>query len=230
MLRLDDFTANVAKSGLVPPEVVDLGPGRSSIRLPADDAAVRLARRLIQERLAHHLPGPEAPLGRDPRLLPGRLSAPPPPGRRGHGQGLPGRRRPTASRSPSRCSRPARPSRKRTPCSGSAARWTSPGAVRTPTSPARSSVGNEGDVHFMVMEYIPGESLFEMVKSDAGRPAPRPRRGPAVPQADRRPRRRPPRRADPSRHQAVEHHDHARRRREAARPGPGPAPWTTRQG
>ena len=27
------------------------------------------------------------------------------------------------------------------------------------------SVGSEGDVHFMVMEYIPGESLFDMVKS-----------------------------------------------------------------
>ena len=57
MLRLDDFTANVAKSGLVPPEVVarvraELAAG------PADDAAVRLARRLIQDRLAHDLSRP----------------------------------------------------------------------------------------------------------------------------------------------------------------------------
>ena len=28
------------------------------------------------------------------------------------------------------------------------------------------AVGNEGDVYFMVMEYIPGQSLYQMVKSD----------------------------------------------------------------
>ena len=27
------------------------------------------------------------------------------------------------------------------------------------------AVGSEGGVHFMVMEYIPGESLYDMVKS-----------------------------------------------------------------
>ena len=32
------------------------------------------------------------------------------------------------------------------------------------------AVGNEGDVHFMVMEYIPGESLFDMVKSERAGP------------------------------------------------------------
>ncbi len=40
------------------------------------------------------------------------------------------------------------------------------------------AVGSEGDVHFMVMEYIPGESLYDMVKS--------PRVGPLrVPDASR---------------------------------------------
>ena len=28
------------------------------------------------------------------------------------------------------------------------------------------SFGNDGDVHFMVLEYIPGMSLYDMVKSD----------------------------------------------------------------
>ena len=32
------------------------------------------------------------------------------------------------------------------------------------------AVGSEGDVHFMVMEYIPGESLFEMVKGSRAGP------------------------------------------------------------
>ena len=86
------------------------------------------------------------------------------------------------------------------------------------------SVGNEGDVHFMVMEYIPGKSLYELVKSERAGPL-------RVPDAARLflklvdgleaahnagP--------GPSRYQALEHHDHARRRREAARHGPGPRP------
>jgi serine/threonine-protein kinase len=32
------------------------------------------------------------------------------------------------------------------------------------------SVGSDGDVHFMVMEYIPGKSLFELVKSEGAGP------------------------------------------------------------
>ena len=32
------------------------------------------------------------------------------------------------------------------------------------------SVGNDGDVHFMVMEYIPGKSLYELVKSERDGP------------------------------------------------------------
>ncbi len=49
MVRLDEFTANVVASGLVPAEVV----GHVQAQLepePADDAAVRLARRLIEGR------------------------------------------------------------------------------------------------------------------------------------------------------------------------------------
>ena len=79
-------------------------------------------------------------------------------------------RRPTASRSRSRCCRRERRSRKRTRSGGFAARWTSRSAVRTRTWPGRSSVGSEGDVHFMVMEYIPGESLYDLVKSERGGP------------------------------------------------------------
>src|ERR1700679_4271141 len=46
MLRLDEFTANVTKSGLVSPEVVDFVQAQLD-PLPVDDAAVRLARQLI---------------------------------------------------------------------------------------------------------------------------------------------------------------------------------------
>src|SRR5262249_59727471 len=34
----------------------------------------------------------------------------------------------------------------------------------------RVAVGNEGEIYFMVMEYIPGESLFDMVKAPRAGP------------------------------------------------------------
>src|SRR5271157_2590628 len=46
MVRLDDFTANLAKSGLVPPDVVTFITSQLD-PVPADDRAVRLARQLI---------------------------------------------------------------------------------------------------------------------------------------------------------------------------------------
>ena len=46
MLPLDDFTGNVAKSGLVPPDVVALIRAQLASS-PADDASLRLARQLI---------------------------------------------------------------------------------------------------------------------------------------------------------------------------------------
>jgi serine/threonine-protein kinase len=41
---------------------------------------------------------------------------------------------------------------------------------RHPNLARTLSVGNEGDVHFMVMEYIPGKSLYEHVKSERAGP------------------------------------------------------------
>ena len=53
-----------------------------------------------------------------------------------------------------------------TACSGFAARWSSRSAASIPNLARTLAVGNEGDVHFMVLEYIPGMSLFDMVKSE----------------------------------------------------------------
>ncbi len=91
---------------------------------------------------------------------------------------------------------------------------------RTRTSPARSRSATQSGVYFMVMEYIPGDSLYHIVK--IGRPAPGARRGSLLPQGARRPGRRPRGRPGPPRHQAVEPHDHPRRRRQGPRPRPGP--------
>ncbi len=54
--------------------------------------------------------------------------------------------------------------------------------VQHPNLARTLDVGHEGDIYFMVLEYIPGESLYQIVKRPAGRPAPRPRHRPALPQ------------------------------------------------
>ena len=136
MLRLEDFTANVVKSGLVPAEVAGPGPGRAAAGRgrrgggppgpPADPG-----------QAAHRLPGQEAPLGQDQRLLPGRLSPAPPPGRGRHGQGLPGRERPGRAGRHQGAPAPQGDRGRERPARDSAARWTSRGDASTPTSPAR---------------------------------------------------------------------------------------------
>ena len=200
------------------------GPGRESRPRPADDAAVRLARRLIQDERLTTFQARKLLSGQDRAASSWAVIGSSGPWAKG-GMGkvylaendrgervaikvLPPRKALEDENALLRFRREMDLSR----------RCSHPNLART------LAVGSEGDVHFMVMEYIPGESLFDMVKSAARRPAPRPRRRPAVPQADRRAGRRPPGRAGPSRHQAVERHDHPRRRRQAPRPGPGPGP------
>ena len=166
MLHLDDFVDHVATSGLVPAAELAQWPRKLDAE-PGADASIRLARHLVQQGLLTDVSGPQAPRRRHPGLLPGRIPDPPPPGRGGMGkvylavneedlsqgrhQGLAPRRRPR---------------KKRAACSGSAARWSSPSGAIIPTWPGRSPWATTGDVYFMVMEYIPGMSLFDMVKSE----------------------------------------------------------------
>ena len=84
------------------------------------------------------------------------------------------------------------------------------------------AVGSEGDVHFMVMEYIPGKSLFDLVRNEGNGPL-------RVPDAARLFLKvvdglaaGAPGGAGASRHQAVKHHDHADGRGQAAGPGACP--------
>ena len=135
MVRLDDFTGNVAKSGLVPPEVVTFVQSQLD-PLPAEDAAVRLARQLVGGGWLTAYQAPQALWRERPGVLSGGLSTPSSPGRRGHGKSLPGGRR-RSRRSRSRCFPPRKALEEETLCGAFAARWNSPSAVRIPTSPAR---------------------------------------------------------------------------------------------
>ena len=169
MLRLDDFTANVAKSGLVSPEVVAFVQSQLD-PLPADDAAVAAGATTDRRGLAHRLSGPQAPRREPPGgSFWGAIDC-----SASWAKGAWARSTwPSATiakTSRSRSFRRARPSRKKTLCKrfrremDLSQRCSHPNLART------ISVGNDGDVHFMVMEYIPGKSLYQLVKSERDGP------------------------------------------------------------
>ena len=164
MVRLDDFTANVAKSGLVPPEVVTLFQSQLD-PLPADDAAVRLARQLIGGGWLTAYQARKLLAGATRGFFLGGYRLLRPLGEGGMGKVylavgddrqnvaikvLPPRKALEEENALRRFRREMELSQ----------RCSHPNLART------LSVGNDGDVHFMVMEYIPGKSLYELVKSE----------------------------------------------------------------
>jgi len=168
MIRLDEFTGNVATSGLVAPEVMarvqaELDPE------PAADASIRLARRLIEGGWLTTYQARKLLSGATQGFFLGGYRLLRPLGEGGMGKVylavnqdrervaikvLPPRRALEEENALRRFRREMELSR----------RCSHPNLART------LSVGKEGDAHFMVMEYIPGESLYELVKSDRDGP------------------------------------------------------------
>jgi serine/threonine-protein kinase len=168
MLRLEDFAANVVKSGLVPTDVL----ARARAELPpvaAGDAAVHLARRLIQDKRLTAFQARKLLSGKTSGFFLGGYRLLRPLGEGGMGKVylaendggervavkvLPPRRALEDENALLRFRREMDLSR----------RCSHPNIART------LAVGSEGNVHFMVMEYIPGESLFDMVKGQRAGP------------------------------------------------------------
>ena len=168
MLPLDDFTANVAKSGLVSPDVVALIRAQLA-PAPADDASLRLARQLIgggwlttyqaKKLLAGATRGFFLGGYRLLRLL---------------GEGGMGKVYLAVGNDRQNVAIKVLPPRKALEEENVLQRFRRemelsqrcfhPNLVRT------LSVGNDGDVHYMVMEYIPGKSLYDLVKSERAGP------------------------------------------------------------
>jgi serine/threonine-protein kinase len=168
MLRLDDFTANAVKSGLVPPEV--LTGFQAQLELAsADDAPVRLARQLIQNGWLTSYQAKKLLAGATVGFFLGgyRLLRP-------LGEGGMGKVYLAVDNDENRVAIKVLPPRKALAEENALRRFrremdlsrrcSHPNLART------LSVGTQGDAHFMVMEYIPGESLYEMVKSDRAGP------------------------------------------------------------
>jgi serine/threonine protein kinase len=164
MLRLDDFTANAVKSGLVPSEVLTGFQAQLEFA-SAEDAAVRLARQLVQNGWLTSYQAKKLLAGATLGFFLGgyRLLRP-------LGEGGMGKVYLAVNDDEHRVAIKVLPPRKALEEENALRRFrkemdlsrrcSHPNLART------ISVGNEGDVYFMVMEYIPGQSLYQMVKSD----------------------------------------------------------------
>ncbi|HKI20847.1 MAG TPA: serine/threonine-protein kinase, partial [Isosphaeraceae bacterium] len=164
MLRLDDFTANAVKSGLVPPEILTGFQARLELA-SAEDAPVRLARQLIQNGWLTSYQAKKLLAGATLGFFLGgyRLLRP-------LGEGGMGKVFLAVDNDENRVAIKVLPPRKALEEENALRRFrremdlsqrcSHPNLART------LSAGNEGDVYFMVMEYIPGESLYDLVKSD----------------------------------------------------------------
>jgi eukaryotic-like serine/threonine-protein kinase len=168
MLRLDEFTDNVTKSGLVSPEVVAFVQSQLD-PLPADDAAVRLARQLVGGGWLTAYQARKLLSGATRGFFLGgyRLL-------RQLGEGGMGKVYLAVGDDRQNVAIKVLPPRKALAEDNALKRFrremdlsqrcSHPNLART------LSVGNDGDVHFMVMEYIPGKSLYQLVKSERDGP------------------------------------------------------------
>jgi serine/threonine-protein kinase len=168
MLGLEDFAAHIVESGLVPAEILarlrsELPPGQ-----PGSEAA-QLARRLVQDRLLTPFQARKLLNGKVKGLILGGYRLLRPLGEGGMGKVylaeddrhaqvaikvLPPRKALEDTNALARFRREMDLSR----------RCTHPNLART------LDVGLEADVHFMVLEYIPGQSLFDLVRSSGAGP------------------------------------------------------------
>jgi eukaryotic-like serine/threonine-protein kinase len=168
MLPLDDFTANVGKSGLVAPDVVALIRAQLA-PAPADDAALRLARQLIgggwlttyqaKKLLAGATRGFFLGGYRLLRLL---------------GEGGMGKVYLAVGNDRQNVAIKVLPPRKVLEEANVLPRFRREMELSQrcfhPNLARTLSVGNDGDVYYMVMEYIPGKSLYDLVKNERAGP------------------------------------------------------------
>ncbi len=164
MLPLDDFTAHVAMSGLVAPEVLARSRGQIEPE-PAGDASVGWRGCLIEGGWLTSYQAKKLLGGATRGFFLGGYRLMRPIGEGGMGKVylavndrkeqvaikvLPPRKAAEEDNALQRFRREMELSQ----------RCSHPNLART------FAVGSEGDVHFMVMEYIPGKSLFDLVKND----------------------------------------------------------------
>jgi serine/threonine-protein kinase len=168
MVRLVDFTDNVAKSGLVPPEILSEAQAQLSPD-PPDDASIRLARRLIQDGWLTSYQAKKILGGATRGFFLGGYRLQKPLGAGGMGKVFL-----AVNDHDERVAIKVLPPRKALEEENALRRFRREMDLSQrclhPNLAQTLAVGSDDDVHFMVMEYIPGESLYEMVRSTRAGP------------------------------------------------------------
>jgi serine/threonine-protein kinase len=168
MVRLQDFTENLISSGLVPPAIVSEAQAQLPPE-PADDASIRLARRLIQDGWLTPYQAKKIMAGATRGFFLGgyRLLRP-------LGAGGMGKVFLAVNDRDERVAIKVLPPRRMLEHENALKRFRREMDLSQrclhPNLAETLAVGNEGDVHFMVMEYIPGESLYDMVRNPRAGP------------------------------------------------------------
>lgn len=169
MPRLDDFLANLARSGLVPPD--DLDRVRASVpREPAADAAVRLAKSLIQLNALTPYQARKVLAGATRGFFLGGYRILRPIGEGGMGKVFLAAREGNGQRVAIKVLPPKKAAEESQALLRFRREMELSRRVKHPNLARTLDVGSAGDVHFMVLEYIPGDSLYHTVKGKNGGP------------------------------------------------------------
>ncbi len=167
--RLDDFAANLARSGLVDPQVVsralaDLDPE------PAADASIRLARRLMQTGALTPYQARKVLAGATQGFDLGGYRILQPLGEGGMGKVFLAVHKADGRRVAMKVLPPKKALGDEHALNRFRREMDLSRRVQHPNLARTLEVGSEGDIHFMVMEYVEGESLYQLVKGPRGGP------------------------------------------------------------
>ena len=169
MTRLDDFVANVARSGLILPH--DLARARAGLDPEPDaDSDVRLARLLVQQGFLTAYQARKLLSGATRGFFLGGYRILRPLGEGGMGKVFLAARDHDDQQVAIKVLPPKRASEEDQSLLRFRREMDLSRRVQHPNLARTIEVGNEGDIYFMVMEYIPGESLYEVVKGPRGGP------------------------------------------------------------
>lgn len=169
MPSLDDFLTNVAKSGLVLSP--DLDRARSEVSAdPAADAAIRCARALIRQGTLTHYQARKLLGGATRGFFLGGYRILRPLGEGGMGKVFLAVRDSDNQRVAIKVLPPKRALEESNALARFRREMDLSQRVQHRNLARTLDVGNDGDVYFMILEYIPGESLYQLVKGKKGGP------------------------------------------------------------
>ena len=169
MTRLDDFVANVARSGLILPH--DLARARAGVDPePEADADVRLARQLVRQGSLTPYQARKLLSGATRGFFLGGYRILRPLGEGGMGKVFLAAHDRDGQQVAIKVLPPSGPSQEEQTLLRFRREMDLSRRVQHPNLARTLDVGRDGDIYFMVMEYIAGESLYETVKGKRGGP------------------------------------------------------------